>query len=97
MPQAPPPLICPHCGTLIEKKTAISCPHCGADEHTAWGYLGTHSMDALPTTWGEDDDFEYDAFLEKEFGKHPGFSWKQWGRTTGLLLILFCIALYLLF
>ena len=92
-----PPLICPHCGTHISKKNAISCPHCGADEHTAWGYEGLTSGDSLPTGWGEEDDFSYETFLEKEFGVQRPFSWKDTFKKSAVVFVILIVAKHLFF
>ena len=83
---------CPNCGTEVNMN-ARSCPECGADDETGWkdAYERSHSVP------GVDDDFDYDEFLENEFGEKPklkpkGMSWWVW--VTAILLI---IAMLLLF
>lgn len=52
---------CPHCGDLIAED-ATFCRHCGSSEADGWS-------DADPED-GE-DDFDYDEYVEKEFGHSP--------------------------
>jgi len=79
------PEICPNCGALVPDDAA-SCPECGADENTGWNDRATSQRLDLP-----DDEFDYDAFVENEFGekqsspvKVEGVSWLMW--AAGLLL-----------
>mgnify|MGYP001082136636 CR=1 FL=1 len=52
---------CGNCGEPV-KTGAIACPHCGACEDT-----GLHGeSDAFPFDTG--DDFDYERFVENEFG-----------------------------
>lgn len=71
-------------------RNALACPECGADHNSGWRddaemYDGTD----LP------DDFNYDEFVEKEFGRSPkpaGISPLWW--ITAIVLIALTI-LYL--
>ncbi len=79
---------CVHCGTDIPPR-ADACPECDADEENCWrdhysGDLG------LP-----DDDFDYDEFVEREFGagKSPkiipqGLHWFWWLISIALIAAL---------
>jgi hypothetical protein len=79
----PPSFICPHCGAEISAK-ASACPECGSDEETGWSEDAHGSGVALP-----DNHFNYDKFVEKEFGKSKppptGVSWFWW--FVGVLLL----------
>jgi len=71
-----PPEICPVCDEEVPRN-AKACPECGADEQTGWkaGALEASSLD-LP-----DDDFDYDKFIEEEFGgasRKPTVPWLWW-------------------
>ena len=57
-----PPDICPSCGGEVPPR-AVACPHCGADETTGWSEAARHDDLNLP-----DQDFDYEAFVEEEFG-----------------------------
>jgi uncharacterized membrane protein YvbJ len=57
------PETCPNCGADVPRK-ARACPECGSDERTGWSDdAHTQSLD-LP-----DDNFNYDEFVQREFGK----------------------------
>jgi len=84
------PSTCPNCGSIIEDERAVSCPDCGADENTGWSDHATSQRLDLP-----DDNFDYDGFIESEFGtkssnavKPAGLSWLMWVVAIGILLLL---------
>lgn len=60
---------CPVCGHEV-RAGAAACPECGADERTGWNL---EEPAWLPDTAGYDteagDDFDYQAFLRREFGE----------------------------
>ncbi len=62
---------------------AKACPECGSDEQTGWAedaYAG--GLD-LP-----DEEFNYEEFVDKEFGKKPvphGVHWFWWVVAIALL------------
>ncbi len=59
-----PPGDCPNCGEEVLAR-AKACLHCGATAEAGWNEpSGTEGLD-LP----DDDDFDYDEYLEKEFGR----------------------------
>ncbi len=59
----PAPETCPVCGADVPRH-ARACPGCGSDESTGWSdHAQVQSLD-LP-----DDEFNYDEFVEQEFGK----------------------------
>ncbi|HTD65664.1 MAG TPA: zinc-ribbon domain-containing protein [Candidatus Limnocylindria bacterium] len=59
----PAPETCPNCGADVPRR-AKACPECGSDESTGWSdQAATQSLD-LP-----DDEFNYEEFTEREFGK----------------------------
>ena len=57
---------CPHCGADL-KPRARSCRACGADARAGWSEDGWQAGPEAPAGHGE-DDFDYDDFLEREFG-----------------------------
>jgi len=60
-PRSSPP-VCPVCGADVPPR-ANNCPECGADEETGWDTdANTYDGVDLP----DDDDFDYDEFLEQE-------------------------------
>jgi uncharacterized membrane protein YvbJ len=70
------PEICPNCGAPVPAK-AKACPQCGSDETTGWSEEASANGLDLP-----DENFNYDAYVEQEFGsKKPvprGMHWFWW-------------------
>lgn len=73
------PESCPNCGADVPRGAA-ACPECGADERTGWSDEAHASGLGLP-----DDSFDYDQFVEHEFGgrgpsrlKPQGVKWHWW-------------------
>ena len=59
------PFPCPVCGEDVPAK-AKSCPECGACDKSGWSPdAGQDGLD-LPE---DEEDFDYDKFLEQEFGQ----------------------------
>jgi len=58
-----PPGDCPNCGEEVTAR-ARACRHCGATAEAGWNAPSGHEGLDLP----DDDDFDYAAFTEKEFG-----------------------------
>lgn len=84
------PDICPNCGAVIADERAVACPDCGADENTGWNDRATAQRLDLP-----DDEFDYDEYIESEFGtkspnplKVEGITWTTWAIAIVLLLLL---------
>lgn len=77
------PEICPICGASVEPR-ALACPECGADHRTGWNEQATRE-DGLGLP---EDGFDYDDFVEKEFGRGPGRAaiHPVWWVTAVLLL-----------
>ena len=79
-----PPEICPNCGTELSPKARV-CPHCGSDEKTGWSEDAHVGGLDLP-----DEEFNYDEFVENEFGgrqvKPRGLHWFWW--LVALLLLI---------
>ena len=81
------PETCPNCGADVPRG-ALACPGCGADEKTGWNDRATGQRLDLP-----DDEFNYDEFVQEEFGeraenraKTKGVSWLWWIVALGLVL-----------
>lgn len=78
------PEICPVCGENVPRGAA-ACPECGADHRSGWREDGdgTDGLD-LP-----DEEFDYDEFVQHEFGggvKPQGISWAWWAAAVAALL-----------
>lgn len=56
------PEVCPNCGADVPPH-AKACPECGSDEATGWSDE-TH-VDGIDLP---EEDFDYDEFVEREFG-----------------------------
>ena len=71
-----PPETCPNCGADLPPN-ARACPNCGSDEETGWSDEARHGGLDLP-----DEEFNYDDFLKREFGKGEikprGIHWFWW-------------------
>jgi hypothetical protein len=69
------PDTCPVCGADVPPN-AKACPECGADEKTGWSEKARYDGLGIPD---DDEDFDYDAFVQREFEgakpkrKHQGF------------------------
>ena len=76
---------CPNCGEDLAPNARV-CPECGADEKTGWSDRAYSDRLGLP-----DDEFNYDKFVEEEFGenKEPRRVHPIWWLTAILLLGLF--------
>ena len=86
------PEICPHCGADVPQG-AKACPACGADENTGWSEEACAGSLNLP-----DESFEYDEFVEREFGKKRllpyGVKWLWWV-TALVVAVLFILGVVL--
>ena len=83
-PRRAAPAVCPVCGEDVPRN-ALACPECGADERSGW------RKDALVYDGAglAEDDFDYDQFVEEEFGtpaKPRCLSTFWW--VAGILVIL---------
>ena len=80
-----PPAFCPNCGAAVPSG-ARTCSECGADEETGWNEDAHAQGLGIP-----DEDFDYDEFVEREFGeekpsvKAQGLHWFWW--LVGLWLL----------
>lgn len=82
--------LCPYCGAEVRKGRA-ACGECGSCEETGWSEAASEGY--ADGGYEEDDDFDYDEFVEREFGKSNGISTKNWGTT--LLIALICLGMAL--
>ncbi len=81
--------MCPICGEEVPPR-AVACPECGADHNSGWREEA-ESYDALP-----DDSFNYEEFVEQEFGSSPkpaGIQTIWW--VTAITVIAVLILIYL--
>lgn len=76
---------CGVCGAEVPDN-ARACPDCGADEHT--NLYGDNDNSADLDVPASEEDFSYDEFVRREFGKSPrphALPWIWW--VTGVLLL----------
>jgi len=62
-----PPGQCPACGEWVPRGAA-ACDDCGACHKSGWK-SDSHTYDGLDLP---DDDFDYDDFIQREFGQSEG-------------------------
>ena len=80
---------CPCCGAAVQAR-ANFCRECGASDDSGW------NEDEVG--FGDDEDFDYDDYLEREFAiEKPRSQAEQLRRmvTAGIILLV-CISLTLL-
>lgn len=58
------PAVCPVCGEDVPRN-ALACPECGADERSGW----RENAQAYDGAGLPEEDFDYERFVEEEFGK----------------------------
>ena len=78
---------CPICGTEVSVK-AKACPECGSDERTGWSDKTIYDATGIEDP---EDDFDYDDFVEKEFGKPKLASRGRWGGWFAIIVIVVLI------
>ncbi len=84
----PAPETCPNCGADVPRR-AKACPGCGSDDSTGWSDRASAQSLDLP-----DDEFDYDEFTRREFGKPKGSRRKRfWWVVAVILLALMLLAL----
>jgi len=79
--QPPPPEVCPVCGAEVPRN-ALACRECGADYNSGWKQDPGDGLDL------RDDDFDYDAFIEEEFGDKPRQPLSPLWIVTAVVLVL---------
>jgi hypothetical protein len=86
------PEICPNCGADLQPSACV-CPACGSDEKTGWAEDAYAAGLDLP----EDDDFNYDEFIKKEFGTEKEAApprrgnYSIWWATAVVIVIVFLV------
>ncbi len=68
---------CPHCGAEVPRG-ARACPECGSDETTGWSEDADRWGAGIPAGYGEDEEFDYDEFVRREFGGGPHLGRRGW-------------------
>lgn len=85
------PEVCPVCGEDVPR-ASVACPECGADHNSGWRE-SAETYDAVDLA---DEGFNYDEFVEQEFGSSskPAAIKTVWWITAILVIVVF-IAIYL--
>lgn len=92
----PSTFTCPNCGADV-KRGAASCPACGSDDATGWSEGADHWEADIPVGYGDDNDFDYDAFVKREFsGESLSAAWTTAKRLLAWVPYV-AIVLWLLF
>ena len=92
MKRKPAPEICPVCGEDVPRN-ALACPECGADHNSGW----RDEVEATDALGGTDDDFDYEQFVQEEFGtsaKPRGIMTIWWISAIVLLVALVLMWLF---
>jgi hypothetical protein len=85
--------ICKCCGAELPGDAAF-CRHCGASDESGWGEDDFN--DDVSGGYGDEDDFEYDDFLRREFpDQAPAEEITFKRRLVTAVVWLTCIALLL--
>jgi uncharacterized membrane protein YvbJ len=82
-----PPEVCPVCGEDVPRGV-LACPECGADHKSGWKEAGD-VYDGLDLPG---DEFDYDNFVQQEFGSRSRLKAVWW--ITAVLLLIFLVAIY---
>ena len=89
---------CPHCGADVVVG-ADYCRECGASEESGWHEESHWLSIDVPAGYDEDDDFDYDEYLAREFPadapRHHRVTAKR--LLIGAIVIAICITLILTF
>ena len=89
--------ICPNCGAEI-RAGSTACPNCGSDERTGWSEEAESFDPDLPAGYEGEESFNYDEFVQREFGvktgKQPAVNRK---RLIQLLVAAIAIAAFIMF
>lgn len=92
------PEYCPSCGEPISPN-AVACPQCGACEETGWNERARYQSMDIPYDDLE-DDFDYDEFIENEFGQETPSGLKgrpTWFKATVIIITVLLIFYFLSF
>lgn len=86
---------CPHCGAEVRVGSS-SCRECGSDAETGWSEDAQLWAADIPTAVGdEDDDFDYEQFIAREFPEQADVAIRHSirGWVTGVLVVGVVLAL----
>lgn len=75
------PETCPNCGADLPRRAKV-CPECGSDENTGWSETAHAEGLGLP-----DDSFNYEEFVEREFGEKKAAGGLKWYWVTAAVAV----------
>jgi hypothetical protein len=85
---------CPHCGADVSAG-APACRECGSDAETGWSD-DVHVWSAnIPAGYDEEDDFDYDAFVAREFPDQVSTKLDIKKLAMAVVVAILCLALLL--
>ena len=84
---------CPHCGALVPMGAA-ACGECGSDAETGWAEDIDYGD--FGTGYNDQDDFDYDEFLKREFPEATDVSARQAALRWILVVVVAILCLGLL-
>ncbi|MCD6416317.1 MAG: zinc-ribbon domain-containing protein [Planctomycetes bacterium] len=86
--------ICPHCGAEVAWDARV-CPQCGSDELTGWAEDAGKWGAGIPTGYSKDDEFDYEDFIRREFGRDAagGGGLAVWALAIALMALLLVVVL----
>jgi ribosomal protein L40E len=95
----PDAFVCPHCGADVPT-SAPACRECGSDNETGWSE-DAHVWEAgIPGGYGNDDDFDYDEFIERDLAQHADEPARRrlakWGSRVVIVMVCLGVLIYLL-
>jgi len=88
--------ICANCGAQVPADAEF-CRACGASSDSGWENDNDWS-DLSDAAYDEDEDFDYDDFLRREFPEHaePDTRPQPWRAVTVAIVLLLCLTFALM-
>ena len=89
----PDTFVCPHCGADVPVGARV-CRECGSDDETGWSDDAEVWGAGIPGGYGDDDDFDYDEFVEQELPQQAPVSSGRLLKTWAwrVLVAIVCVA-----
>ncbi len=86
--------VCPHCGEDVSIGATV-CRECGASNDSGWGEGGGGWQSDPWSGYLDDDDSDYEEFLDREFPDSAAASNEQRIKRAfaSIIIVLVCIAI----